>query len=92
MALNGKMLSDDPQSMKLGHVTLDQDTDRLTVEFPSGGGMFDPKDREPEQVAQDVKNGLISVQRALSEYGVHVANGRGVRRSDPRSNSLCCRQ
>ena len=92
VALNGKMLSDDPQSMKLGHVTLDQDTDRLTVEFPSGGGMFDPKDREPEQVAQDVKNGLISVQRALSEYGVHVANGRGVRRSDPRSNSLCCRQ
>ena len=83
VALNGKVLSDRPESMKLGYVTLEQDADELTVEFPSGGGMYDPKARDPNRIAEDVKNEIISTQKALSEYGVRVQNGRAVAVSKP---------
>ena len=58
--LNGETVSDADAPMELGYVTLDHDTDILTVEFPSGGGMFDPLDRDPEQAAADRKNGIVS--------------------------------
>ena len=60
VALNGETVSDADSPMELGYVTLDHDTDVLTVEFPSGGGMFDPLDRDQEQAAADRKNGIIS--------------------------------
>jgi len=60
VALNGEIVSDADSSMELGYVTLDHDTDVLTVEFPSGGGMFDPLDRDQEQAAEDRKNGIVS--------------------------------
>jgi N-methylhydantoinase B len=37
-----------------------------------GGGYGDPYLRPPEQVAQEVKNGIISVERAKQDYGVVV--------------------
>ena len=60
VALNGEIVSDADSSMELGYVTLDHDTDVLTVEFPSGGGMFDPLDRDQEQAAADRQNGIVS--------------------------------
>jgi N-methylhydantoinase B len=35
-----------------------------------GGGYGDPFDRNPEQVAREVKNGIISVYKAKELYGV----------------------
>jgi N-methylhydantoinase B/oxoprolinase/acetone carboxylase alpha subunit len=60
VALNGETVSDADSPMELGYVTLDHDTDVLTVEFPSGGGMFDPLDRDQEQAAADWQNGIVS--------------------------------
>ena len=60
VALNGEIVSDADSSMDLSYVTLNHDTDVLTVEFPSGGGMFDPLDRDQEQAAADRQNGIVS--------------------------------
>ena len=60
VALNGEIVSDADSPMELGYVTLDHDADVLTVEFPSGGGMFDPLDRDQEQAAEDRQNGIVS--------------------------------
>ncbi len=38
----------------------------------TGGGYGDPLKREPEKVAMDVKNEYITVEQALSDYGVKV--------------------
>jgi N-methylhydantoinase B len=45
---------------------------RFTLDLPGGGGFFDPFDRDPEAVARDVAEGLVSVKAARSEYGVRV--------------------
>ena len=60
VALNGETIGDANSPMKLGYVTLNQDTDVLTIDFPSGAGMFDPSERDPDQLAEDFKNGIIS--------------------------------
>ena len=67
--LNGETLSDANSPMELGYVTLSRDSDVLTVEFPSGGGMFDPMTRDPEKVAEDLQNDIISSEKALADYG-----------------------
>ena len=69
VALNGETLSDANSSMESGYVTLNRDSDVLTVDFPSGGGMFEPLARNPDQVAEDLQNGIISSAKALMEYG-----------------------
>jgi N-methylhydantoinase B len=35
-----------------------------------GGGYGDPRLRDPKKVAQEVKNGMISIRRAREDYGV----------------------
>jgi N-methylhydantoinase B len=42
-----------------------------------GGGYGDPLDREPERVAKDVRERLVSVERAAEVYGV-IVDDRGV--------------
>ena len=37
-----------------------------------GGGYGDPRERPPERVLEDVRNGLVSVEAAREEYGVCV--------------------
>jgi N-methylhydantoinase B len=37
-----------------------------------GGGYGNPFDREPQRVADDVRNGFVSVEAAAEAYGVHV--------------------
>jgi N-methylhydantoinase B len=59
----------DKESLKKG--------DLLRVQTAGGGGWGDPLDREPERVLADVARGLVSEQRAASEYGVVVREGDG---------------
>ena len=47
--------------------------DFIRLELPGGGGFGDPADRDPEQVALDVADGLISREAAEHDYRVAVA-------------------
>ena len=44
--------------------------DIIRVVSGKGGGLGDPRERDPELVRQDLKNGLITKERALEIYGV----------------------
>jgi N-methylhydantoinase B len=44
---------------------------------PAGGGYGDPLERDPQKVADDVLDGVISVETALRDYGV-VVSAKGV--------------
>ncbi|MBR0648160.1 hydantoinase B/oxoprolinase family protein [Roseomonas terrae] len=44
--------------------------DRLIVEMPGGGGYGDPFERDPAQVARDVRYGMIEREQAEADYGV----------------------
>ncbi len=45
---------------------------KLVLEMPGGGGYGDPRLRAPEKVAQDVRDGLLTPEAALRDYGVVV--------------------
>lgn len=42
----------------------------ITLEMPGGGGYGPPADRDPARVAQDVRDGYVSLERARDDYGV----------------------
>ena len=44
--------------------------DLLRILTPGGGGMGDPKQRAPEEVASDVREGKVSFESARAIYGV----------------------
>jgi N-methylhydantoinase B len=48
----------------------------FVFESGGGGGWGDPLERDPALVAQDVRNGIVSVEQAESAYGV-VLTGAG---------------
>ncbi|MBT5898653.1 MAG: hydantoinase B/oxoprolinase family protein [Rhodospirillaceae bacterium] len=50
--------------------------DSLHLEMPGGGGYGDPKARDPELVAMDVRDGMVSAAAALDHYGV-VLDAKG---------------
>ncbi len=58
--INGDRVSDDPASMTTGTVTLATDSDRLTLEFPSGAGIGDPTERPKYMADTDLRNGLVT--------------------------------
>ena len=45
---------------------------RLHLETPGGGGYGEPRQRDPQAVARDVKLGYVSAAAALGEYGVKL--------------------
>lgn len=47
----------------------------LHILIGGGGGLGSPLEREPAQVARDVGDGLVSVERAAEVYGVVVEQG-----------------
>lgn len=49
-----------------------QDGYRIATYNPGGGGWGDPFTRDPELVAADIRNGIVSVEAARTEYGVVV--------------------
>ena len=44
----------------------------IRVVTGNGGGFGDPKRRDPDLVRRDVRNGLISAERAREVYGVTI--------------------
>jgi N-methylhydantoinase B len=42
----------------------------LTIHSPAGGGWGNPFSRDPELVFQDVRDGLLSREKAEEDYGV----------------------
>ncbi|HVZ07387.1 hydantoinase B/oxoprolinase family protein [Rhodopila sp.] len=56
------------------------DGERLILELPGGAGMGNPTDRDPDLVARDVRDGLVSRDNARTLYKVAV-NAEGV--ADP---------
>ena len=46
--------------------------DRLVLELPGGGGFGEPVQRDPQSVAEDVIDGLVSREEAEQAYGVVV--------------------
>jgi N-methylhydantoinase B len=54
--------------------------DVIRLELPGGGGHGDPRARDPDQVAADVADGLISGETAKRDYGVALDKGGRVDR------------
>jgi N-methylhydantoinase B len=48
------------------------DGERLVLELPGGAGMGNPGTRDPELVARDVRDGLVSAENARSIYRVAI--------------------
>src|SRR5690348_9302092 len=46
--------------------------DIVRLETPGGGGLGNPRDRDPERVLNDVRNGYVSVEKAREIYRVAV--------------------
>jgi len=53
-----------------------QPGDTVRITSPGGGGYGDPLDRDPERVQRDVADGLVTVERAASDYGVMLDDGK----------------
>lgn len=51
--------------------------ERIYHRQPGGGGYGHPFERDPEDVAADVKNGFVSVQKARTDYGVVIDEESG---------------
>ncbi|MCK5901151.1 hydantoinase B/oxoprolinase family protein, partial [bacterium] len=52
--------------------------DRLQLELAGGAGFGNPYEREAELVAEDVRNGLVSIASAKTDYGVALAKDGSV--------------
>ena len=50
--------------------------ERVVLSLPGGGGYGDPLEREPDLVAHDVENGLVSAGRAREVYNVALRRDR----------------
>jgi len=64
---------DDPIKLESKGTYKLQSGDLLSTYLAGGGGYGDPLTREPERVARDVADGLVSVEKARAAYGVVVA-------------------
>lgn len=62
----------DREVVQGGSYNLLAEGDVLVNDTGGGGGFGDPFDREPGRVAEDVRNGFVSVASAAADYGVVV--------------------
>jgi N-methylhydantoinase B len=46
--------------------------------MPCGGGLGDPRTRDPTQVLEDVKLGLVTREAAAADYGVVIRDDIGI--------------
>lgn len=61
-----------PERVDLHCVRIIQPGERVSIDVPGGGGVGSPFARDPRQVAGDVRNGVVTRERAAAEYGVTV--------------------
>jgi N-methylhydantoinase B len=75
--------------------------DTIITMTSGGGGWGRPDERDPERVRWDVIEGLVSLERAKSEYGVVITEDlfeidadatRKLRKKNQASNALKCQQ
>jgi N-methylhydantoinase B len=62
----GNFLNGRPVEDKLPLVL--QRGDVLTLQIPGSGGMYPPRERDPEAVRRDVENGIVSPEAARRDY------------------------
>ena len=58
-------------------ITIGHKGDRLRVMTPGSGGYGDPLGRDPQRIAVDVANGLVSAQAARDLYGTVIDEATG---------------
>ncbi len=51
--------------------------DIVRLETPGGGGLGNPRERDPERVLSDVRNGYVSIEKARDIYGVAIRAENG---------------
>ena len=51
--------------------------DRLIIEMPGGGGLGDPRQRDPKILARDVRDAFVSPHQAHEVYGWTDASAGG---------------
>jgi N-methylhydantoinase B len=61
--------------------------DQLFFRTGGGGGFGDPLQRSPEQVAEDVKLGFVSLHCAKAQYGVEL-EGKALKVNEKKTKSL----
>ena len=49
--------------------------DKLMIEMPGGGGFGDPRERDPNEVLADVRDGFVSADAARDVYKVAIVDG-----------------
>jgi N-methylhydantoinase B len=73
---NGRVATKTGKTLRTKGLQVIPDGERLILELPGGAGMGDPVTRNPEQVARDVRDGLVSADSAKALYRVAIsANG-----------------
>jgi N-methylhydantoinase B len=73
---NGRVAMKTGKTLRTKGLQVIPDGERLILELPGGAGMGDPVARDPEQVARDVRDGLVSADSAKALYRVAIsANG-----------------
>jgi N-methylhydantoinase B len=51
---------------------------RVIIRSAGGGGWGDPLERDPQRVIDDIRDGMVSIEGAKSEYGVVAkVDGKG---------------
>jgi N-methylhydantoinase B len=49
---------------------------RVRLDLPGGGGVGDPRERDPQAVLRDVVDGYVSIEAARELYGVRIKQNR----------------
>jgi N-methylhydantoinase B len=62
--------------------------DTFTKESPGGGGLHSPFLREPQEVLEDVIDGLVSVDGAREDYGVVIGDNTVLSVTDKRTSFI----
>jgi N-methylhydantoinase B len=71
---DGESILDTEVPLKVGSFALRKGDVFVTL-VAGGAGYGDPLDREVERVVQDIADGYVSVEGALADYGVVLADG-----------------
>ena len=72
--INGRELSEEERATGTGLITLDSANTLVAFTTTGGGGFGDPKERDRDLVAEDLRNGLVSEEKAATEYGYRLTD------------------
>lgn len=75
---NGRVALKSGKTLRVKGLQTIPDGNRLILQLPGGAGMGDPADRDPSLVARDVRDGLVSAEKARIDYKVALNNAGAV--------------